>query len=254
MELRKQIAVYVPSSRLRSYLFCNKPAHNSYTAWAEQQQCPKPKMRLPINPCGGPCIARATWRGLVGVVQAGSSVSRLNTVHLTCAEHPMSLPSPQSHQPADKSKTSLPPTFPLPEKPKCCWAREHMAPAKIDCRAWTSLARPQSITRPYYICTTCDNNKCNILRDSGYPRGFITWDDGIGIYPRNPRCYCGFPSRQDRKGGKANSGGEGFWVCASGACDYFSDRKDGVPYEDAKMLLDFDAFHPYLLERIPPYC
>jgi hypothetical protein len=28
------------------------PAHNSYTAWAEQRLCPKPKMRLPINPCG----------------------------------------------------------------------------------------------------------------------------------------------------------------------------------------------------------
>jgi hypothetical protein len=145
----------------------------------------------------------------------------------------------------------LPPTFPLPEKPKCCWACEHMAPAKIDRRTWTSSSRSQSIRRPYYICTTCDNNKHNVFRDSGYPRGFITWDDGIGIRPRNPRCYCGFPSRQDRKGGKANSVGEGFWVCALGACDYFSDRKDGVPYEDAKMLLDFDDFHPHLIERIP---
>ena len=47
---------------------------------------------------------------------------------------------------------------------------------------------------------------------------------------------------------------EGFWVCVSGACDYFSDRKDGVPYEDAKVLLDFDDFYPYLLKRIPGYC
>jgi hypothetical protein len=49
--------------------------------------------------------------------------------------------------------------------------------------------------------------------------------------------------------------GEGFWVCASGACDYFSDRKDGVPYEDARKLLeDFDDFHPHLLKGFPPYC
>src|SRR5277367_283758 len=61
----------------------------------------------------------------------------------------------------------------------------------------------------------------------GYPRGFITWDDSIGIHPQNPRCYCGLPSRQDWKGEKAcvKPFGEGFWVCASGACDYFSDRE-----------------------------
>jgi hypothetical protein len=46
--------------------------------------------------------------------------------------------------------------------------------------------------------------------------------------------------------------GEGLWVCASGACDYFSDRKDEVPYEDARKPLD--DFHPHLLKRIPPYC
>jgi len=70
----------------------------------------------------------------------------------------------------------------------------------------------------------------------------VTWDDSIGIHPRNPRCYCGFPSRQDWKGGKANSVREGFWVYALGVCDYFSNRKDRVPYEDVKMLLDFDKF------------
>jgi hypothetical protein len=45
---------------------------------------------------------------------------------------------------------------------------------------------------------------------------------------------------------------EGFKVCASRACDYFSNRKDGIPYEDARKLLD--DFHPRLLKRIPPYC
>ena len=64
------------------------------------------------------------------------------------------------------------------------------------------------------------------------PRSVL--DAGIGIHPRNPRCYFGFPSRLDRKGEKANWVGEGFWICALGACDYFSGRKDGVPYEDAK--------------------
>jgi hypothetical protein len=168
----------------------------------------------------------------------------------------MSQSSPQSNHTVDKSKTPQPPTFPLPEKPKSCWAGEHMAAGRIESGTWTSSERSGNITRPYYICTTCNNGKLNVFRDSGYPRGFVTWDDGIGIHPENPRCYCGFPSRQDRKGERAHGKpfGDGFWVCASGACGYFSDRKDGVPYEDARKLLNFDDFNPHLLERIPPYC
>jgi hypothetical protein len=161
----------------------------------------------------------------------------------------------ESNYIVDKSKTSQPPTFPLPKKPKSCWAGEHMAPARIDRYTWTS----GNVIRPYYVCTTCDNSKTNVFRNSGYPRGFVTWDDSIGIHPANPRCYCELPSRQDQKCGRARlkSFGDGFWVCASGACYYYSDRKDGLDYEDARKLLDFDDFNdfnPSLLERIPPYC
>jgi hypothetical protein len=132
---------------------------------------------------------------------------------------------------------SQPPTFPLP------------AHANI----WLPQERSGNITQPYYICTTCDNGKTNVFRDSGCPRRFVTWDDSIGIHPENPRSYCGLPSRKGEKA-RVKSVGDGFWVCASGACGYFSDRKDGVPYGDARMLLDFDDFNPYLLERILPYC
>ena len=161
-----------------------------------------------------------------------------------------------SHAPCE-SETLQPFTFPLTQKPKYCWAREHMAPARIERRTWISPEGFNSIVRPYYICTTCDNGKFNVFRNSAYPRGFITWDDSIGIHPQNPRCYCGFPSRQDRKGEKAimKPFREGFWVCAFGACDYFSDRKDGVPYKDARKLLDnLNDFHPYLLKGLPPFC
>jgi hypothetical protein len=163
--------------------------------------------------------------------------------------------SPQSNHRTCEPETLQPPIFPLPQKPKYCWAREHMAPAKIERRTWISSESVSGIVRPYYICTTCDNGKFNVFRDSCYPRGFITWDDSIGIHPQNPRCYCGFLSRQDQKGEKACAKlfREGFWVCASGACDYFSNRKDGVPYKDARKLNDFDDFHPHLLKGIPPY-
>jgi hypothetical protein len=62
-----------------------------------------------------------------------------------------------------------------------------------------------------------------------------------------------FPESARPESKKANPFREGVWVCASGACDYFSDRKDGVPSKDAKMLLDFDDFYPNLLVRIPRY-
>lgn len=164
-------------------------------------------------------------------------------------------PLRSSHAPCE-SETLQPFTFPLIFEPKHCWAREHMAPARLERRTWILSEGVCSIVRPYYICTTCDNGKFNVFRDSGYPHGFITWDDSIGIHPQNPRCYCGFPSRQDRKGEIARHPCEtGFWVCASGACDYFSDRTDGVPYEDAKRLFDYyDGFHPHMLKGVPPYC
>ena len=46
----------------------------------------------------------------------------------------------------------------------------------------------------------------------------------------------------------------GFGSALQELCDYFSDRKDGVPYEDARKLHDFDDFHPHLLKGIPPFC
>lgn len=105
-------------------------------------------------------------------------------------------PSQSSHAPCE-SETLQSLTFPLTKKPKYCWAREHMAPVRIERRTWISSEGVCSMVRPYYICTTCDNGKFNVFRDSGYPRGFITWGDSIGIHPQKPRCYCGFPSRQD---------------------------------------------------------
>ena len=164
-------------------------------------------------------------------------------------------PSQPNRKPCESETTLQPPTFPLAQKPKYCWAHEHMAPAQIDRRTRTLSEGGVNIIRPYYVCITCDNAKSNIYRNSGYPRGFVTWDDGIGIDAQNPKCYCGSASRQDRKGRKGHWKGfeGGFWVCASGACDYYSDRKDGVPYEDAWKLPGFDEFKPFLLKGVPRY-
>jgi hypothetical protein len=170
----------------------------------------------------------------------------------------MSQSYPQSKTASDQSKTPSVPAFPLKEMPKNCWANEHSLhrTRPFSQRLTWTFNHPKlgEITRPYYVCTTCVYYKTNIFRNCGYPRDFITWDDNIGLHPDNPRCYCGCPSRQDRKGSKYPLGfGDGFWICASGACWYYSDRRDGVPYEDAKRWLDDDEFRPWLLEGIPPF-
>jgi hypothetical protein len=74
---------------------------------------------------------------------------------------------------------------------------------------------------------------------SGYPRGFITWDDNVGLDSSNPKCYCGITSRQDRISVRGNLPGWGFWTCAAGQCDYFSERRDGIGYYEA---LDMGLF------------
>ena len=160
-------------------------------------------------------------------------------------------------KPCQSENTFPPPTFPLSQRPKHCWAFEHMAPAQINRRSFSYSKNGVDKSRPYYICTTCDNAKTNIYRNSGYPRGFVTWDDDIGIDARNPKCYCGIASRQDRKGiaagyGKGFEGG--FWMCASGDCCYYSDRKDGFSHEDAKGFFDFDEFVPVLLKGVSRFC
>ncbi|KAL1969791.1 hypothetical protein VTN77DRAFT_7300 [Rasamsonia byssochlamydoides] len=167
----------------------------------------------------------------------------------------MSVLSPQPEPTADNSPTRSPPSFPLSERPKLCWAGEHEAPPLIKRRTRT-FKHPElgEITRPYYMCTTCDSNKTNVFRNCGYPRGFVTWDDDIGLHSDNPRCYCGVPSRQDRKCRFTGLFGDGFWICASGACGYYSDRKDGVPYDESKTWGDYDAFRPELLGGMPAFC
>jgi hypothetical protein len=93
----------------------------------------------------------------------------------------MSQSYPQSKTASDQSNTLSVLAFPLNEMPKDCWANEHIAPLFIQRHTWT-FDHPKlgEITRPYYVCTNCDNYKTNVFRNCGYPRGFITWDDNIG--------------------------------------------------------------------------
>lgn len=63
--------------------------------------------------------------------------------------------------------------------------------------------------RPYKLCLYCDD--------------WICWGDNVGILAGNPKCFCEKPSRQDRMGMKSKRPGWGFWTCARGECDFYSD-------------------------------
>jgi hypothetical protein len=115
----------------------------------------------------------------------------------------MALSSTQSKIVSHQSGIVSPVTFPLAEMPKFCCANEHMAPPFIQRSTITFRHSCGEVTRPYYVCMICNNSKPDVCRNCGHSRGFITWDDNIGLHSGNPRCYCGFPSRQNRKAGDA---------------------------------------------------
>jgi hypothetical protein len=141
------------------------------------------------------------------VINYSSALHYRILVYLRCYTAMAAKDGTTPYYAVDQSRNLQMPSFPLCDKPKCCMSRERMAPAMIERRT-----ESVHITRPYFICTTCDNAKSKYFRSSGYPRGFISWDDGIGTKPQNPRCYSGLPSRQDRKGKKCRvkGFGEGF--------------------------------------------
>lgn len=87
----------------------------------------------------------------------------------------MALSSTQLRTESYQPETLSPPTFPLAEKPKFCWANEHMAAPFIQPSTIPfEHSNGGEVIRPYYVCTTCNNAKTNVYRNCGYPRGFIT--------------------------------------------------------------------------------
>lgn len=82
--------------------------------------------------------------------------------------------------------------------------------------------------RPYYMCDEHQRWLC--------------WADERGLHPLNPPCDCGAPSRQDRIGVfNLRAPKMGFWTCASGACRFYSEDRDGETGWVAK------PFKPWLL-------
>lgn len=121
------------------------------------------------------------------------------------------------------------PTFPMPQPPSC--RRCGWVPQKRDTVSQSNCNG--NAGRPYYICIKCKGNQEYTIFENDQPNGWISWDDGRGVHPRNPKCNCGIVCRQDRAGSKSSRRGYGFWTCASGSCNYFSFRTDGLTDDEA---------------------
>ena len=75
--------------------------------------------------------------------------------------------------------------------------------------------------RRYYVCVNAFCPGLTSPNAARHERGWVTWDDIIGVTPDNPLCRCQRVSRLDVAGVYSNHRGRKFYTCSTGACDYF---------------------------------
>ena len=124
-----------------------------------------------------------------------------------------------SQQPPQQSGLSPLPTFPVSRPPIC--GKCHNSCTR---RIVSASNRNNNANRPFYICRVCKEDP-NIPGRST-EKGWISWDDSVGVCNTNRACYCGVACRQDRAGFESRYAGNGFWTCAYGTCDFLSYRRD----------------------------
>ena len=142
--------------------------------------------------------------------------------------------------------TPIAPHFPLAEPPKCrhCGWKPHF-------RNTVGGNNPNgNAGRLFYKCWRCENRGRDDL-NYDESSAWIAWTDDRGIHPANPHCDCGVASRQDRAGVRSGRPGWGFWTCASGACWYYSEFRNGLtwsePAKDAEDSFARVNFVPWLI-------
>jgi len=81
----------------------------------------------------------------------------------------------------------------------------------------------RNVGRPYYVCVNSGCSNVTGPNNVGqHYRGWVTWDDSIGVEWGNPPCKCGRSARRDTAGERSVHRGRQFWTCSTGACDLFS--------------------------------
>ena len=154
-----------------------------------------------------------------------------------------SSPAPPTSPPSKKPSFYIDspiPRFPLPSPPRC---RHCNSIATRD--IVNSSNRNNNAGRPYYKCLPCKQSPM-----ANPQKGWITWDDDIGVHENNRTCICGLACRQGRAGSDSVWEGKGFWTCAVGRCSFISYRKDAYTMREAgqRGLEGWnEGFEPWLL-------
>lgn len=101
----------------------------------------------------------------------------------------------------------------VPDPPKCRYCKETAV------LMYTSFLNEHNADRPYFVCPR------------GSCRQWVCWADQEGIGTGNPRCDCKdqAPSRLDIIVRNKTKFGRGFWTCARGQCDFYSENERGKP-------------------------
>ncbi|KAI4256458.1 MAG: hypothetical protein L6R42_006203 [Xanthoria sp. 1 TBL-2021] len=157
-----------------------------------------------------------------------SGTSSIISAPSTLSTKPPSIP-PTPQNPTTTTTTTITtppiPSFPLPTPPHCrtcnsLGTRDTVRPTNGN----------NNVDRPYYICTNCKSNPALLAKNP--QKGWITWDDDIGVHENNTTCFCGWVCRQDRAGSGSVWAGKAFWKCAVGKCGYRSFQEDALTDEE----------------------
>ena len=122
--------------------------------------------------------------------------------------------------------SSIPYRQPYPNPPGRYRCR-HCGSENLSYRTVGPENQNGNVGRRYYVCVNPGCPEVTRLNAGHHDTGWVTWDDNIGVTPRNPLCKCLRNSRQDTAGEGSAVPGRRFWTCSTGACDYTSWRRDG---------------------------
>ncbi|KAL8691265.1 MAG: hypothetical protein Q9218_003467 [Villophora microphyllina] len=209
---------------------------------------PPPKIALPSVSYG--------TQGIPSVITPQNASSSSHAYEAQEVNHPPSSSNLSSPSPSILSRpppSTFPfqvrkriPHFPLDPRPPC--------PVCGTIPSGPKETRPTNENgnagRPRLVCDECRKDPLNIRNTrTSRRKGWITWDDDLGVHPDNPVCECpgNWVSRQDRSGKRSKYKDGGFWTCATGQCDYLSYRLDGVAKWKSQT---WDpGFEPWLLQQ-----
>jgi hypothetical protein len=130
-------------------------------------------------------------------VTPSTEISQISYEHTT---QPQQTP-PRPTQPQQTPPRPTQPTSPTPPDSPNCKKCHRPTVYKV-----TKMNNPNgNAERPYFRCDDCSK--------------FHSFADSQGIYPQNPHCRCGQPSRFEQA--SIEKGKFPFYVCATGVCDFY---------------------------------